>query len=165
MRTLVPLPPQKPARTPDTPLVEDQADNQDREVDIMARTLWGEARGEGSAGMEAVACVILNRVRLARKLGGYWWGNDIIQVCHKPYQFSCWNADDPNYKILSEIDATDLYFATALRIARRAVHTRFPDKTDGATHYHAAGISPFWAQNHKPVAVIGHHIFYRLVEA
>ena len=29
--------------------------------DVLARTLWAEARGEGQAGMEAVACVILNR--------------------------------------------------------------------------------------------------------
>ena len=33
----------------------------DADVDIMARTLWGEARNQGKEGMEAVACVIMNR--------------------------------------------------------------------------------------------------------
>ena len=47
--------------------------------------------------MEAVAAVILNRVRIARERGGYWWGDTIIRVCQKPYQFSCWNKHDPNY--------------------------------------------------------------------
>lgn len=25
-----------------------------------------------------------------------WWGDDLVSVCHKPDQFSCWNAGDPN---------------------------------------------------------------------
>lgn len=134
------------------------------EVDVLARTIWGEARGEGSAGMAAVASVILNRVRIAERKGGYWWGNTIIQVCQKPYQFSCWNKDDPNFRKLLSVEADDLCFATAQRIARRAVYGVLEDITDGATHYHAAGISPYWANGEKPVAVLGRHIFYRLTE-
>lgn len=126
-------------------------------ADVLARTLWGEARGEGSAGMQAVANVVMNRA--AR---GGWWGDDIIGVCQKPYQFSCWNKDDPNYRQLLAVDGRDLYFATAQRIARRAVYGRLDDITGGADHYHAAGISPYWAQGQKPCAVIGNHIFYVL---
>lgn len=134
------------------------------ETDVLARTLWGEARGEGSAGMQAVACVILNRVRVVQDLGRYWWGNNIIQVCQKPYQFSCWNRSDPNFRKLQAVDDRDMYFATALRIARRSIAGTIADITMGATHYHAAGITPYWARGEKPVAVIGRHIFYRLVE-
>ncbi len=136
------------------------------EVDVLARTLWGEARSEGTAGMQAVASVVLNRVRIAQGRGGYWWGETIIQVCQKPYQFSCWNKDDPNFrKILAVAETEDFYFATALRIARRAVFASLSDPTDGATHYHAAGAVPVWAQGKKPSAVIGRHIFYKLEEA
>ena len=39
------------------------------EIDVLARTLWGEARGEGTAGMQAVASVILNRVKIAKQKG------------------------------------------------------------------------------------------------
>ena len=43
----------------------------EKDRDILGRTLWGEARGEGFAGQVAVACVIRNRVNEARTdLGG-----------------------------------------------------------------------------------------------
>ena len=132
------------------------------EVDVLARTLWGEARGESAMGMNAVANVVLNRVRVAEDHGKYWWGNNIIQVCQKPYQFSCWNRSDPNFRKLQEVDESDLYFATALRIARRASAEALEDNTEGATHYHAAGVVPYWAKNEVPVAVVGNHIFYKL---
>lgn len=135
----------------------------DMEVDVLARTLWGEARGEGTQGMHAVANVVMNRVRTAQQHGSYWWGNNVIQVCQKPYQFSCWNRSDPNFKKLQEVDASNLYFATAIRIARRALAYCLADLTGGANHYHAAGISPYWAKNEKPSAVIGNHIFYKLL--
>lgn len=136
----------------------------DLEVDVLARTLWGEARGEGTAGMQAVASVVLNRVEVAKDKGKFWWGGNIIQICQKPYQFSCWNRSDPNFRKLQAIEENNLYFATALRVARRAVAGALRDSTNGATHYHAAGVSPYWSQKESPTAVIGNHIFYRLVD-
>ena len=136
--------------------------NEELAVDVLARTLWGEARSEGSIGMQAVACVIVNRVNYAKGHDGYWWGNTIVQVCQKPYQFSCWNKDDPNYRKLLQVDDSDLYFVTARRIARRAVLATLSDPTDGSTHYHVSGIYPYWTKGEKPVAVIGRHIFYNL---
>ncbi len=127
------------------------------EIDVLARTIWGEARGEGSVGMQAVACVAMNRVRI-----GGWWGETAVQVCQKPYQFSCWNKDDANYGRVLSVDSTDIHFVIAQRIAARAVLGVLDDPTKGATHYHAAGVSPYWAKGEKPVAVIGRHVFYRL---
>ena len=49
----------------------------DLEVDVLARTMWGEARGQGTQGLEAVAAVVLNRVQIATARGRYWWGNNI----------------------------------------------------------------------------------------
>lgn len=133
------------------------------EADVLARTLWGEARGEGTAGMQAVANVIQSRVKIAGMKEGFWWGDNIIQVCQKPYQFSCWNRSDPNFRKLQAVDESNLYFATAIRIAARAIANVLEDITHGATHYHAAGISPYWAQREKPTTVIGQHIFYRII--
>lgn len=133
-------------------------------VDVLARTLWGEGRSEGQRGMEAIASVVLNRVAVADERGGYWWGKDIVSVCQKPYQFSCWNRSDPNYKKLLAVTDKDVYFATALRIARRAVAGTLPDSAYGATHYHTKAVAPFWAEGADPVAIIGAHIFYRLIE-
>ena len=137
----------------------------DLEVDVLARTIFGEARGEPVRGMEAVANVVLNRVKLARKKGGkYWWGHDVITVCQKPYQFSCWNRSDPSYKRLMAVGEDNIHFATALRIARRAVIGALNDHTNGATHYHADYVSPYWARGERPLVTIGRHIFYKLVE-
>jgi len=134
------------------------------EIDVLARTIFGEARGEPVAGMEAVANVVLNRARISEKKGRYWWGSGIIGVCQKPYQFSCWNRSDPSYKRLIEVDESNIHFATALRIARRAVIGALQDNTKGATHYHADYVSPFWAEGQKPLIIIGRHVFYKLVE-
>ena len=45
-----------------------------RDTDILARTIYGEARGESISGQEAIASVILNRVAIAKSRGRYWWG-------------------------------------------------------------------------------------------
>jgi len=130
----------------------------------LARTLWGEARGESVRGKEAVAAVVMNRVRRARALGGYWWGMTPIQVCRKPWQFACWNDGDPNHAKMLAVGADDPVFRICLRIARRAIAGTLKDPTHGATHYHAKDSSPPWARNRKPSAVIGGHRFYNDVE-
>lgn len=129
------------------------------EVDTLARTIWGEARGEGSIGMQAVAAVVYNRLAVSRNKEKFWWGNSIIEICQKPYQFSCWNRDDPNYRKVLNIDVRDRLFAKACDMARIIMD----DPTNGATHYHAAGIYPFWARQQQPTKTIGHHIFYRIL--
>ena len=134
------------------------------EIDVLARTIFGEARGEPIEGMEAVACVVLNRVRISEEKGRYWWGNGIIGVCQKPYQFSCWNRNDPSYQRLINVREDNIYFASALRIARRAVIGALKDVTKGATHYHADYVDPYWARGEEPVKIIGSHLFYKLVE-
>ncbi|MBL4589088.1 MAG: cell wall hydrolase [Alphaproteobacteria bacterium] len=143
------------------------------EIDVLARTLWGEARSEGVQGMEAVACVVLNRVEVARKMAGYWWGNNTIQVCQKAYQFSCWNKSDPQYRrVISDpqyrrvisVTEKDVYFATCMRVARRALWALIDDPTNGATHYHGDYVNPVWADINKKTKIIGRHIFYKLVE-
>ncbi|PJB73187.1 MAG: hypothetical protein CO093_01280, partial [Alphaproteobacteria bacterium CG_4_9_14_3_um_filter_47_13] len=81
-----------------------------------------------------------------------------------PPLFSCWNKDDPNARLLQSVTEKDLQFATALRIARRAVYRAMIDVTNGADHYHAIGVIPLWSKGERPVAVIGNHIFYKLTK-
>lgn len=51
----------------------------EKDRDILARTLWGEARGEGLAGQIAVAWTIRNRVNEGRAKS--WWGEGYAGVC------------------------------------------------------------------------------------
>jgi spore germination cell wall hydrolase CwlJ-like protein len=130
----------------------------DKEIDIMARTMWGEARGEGKTGMQAVANVIMNRV----KKGG-WWGATPAEVCKKKSQFSCWNKTDPNYYKLIAVNESDPDFRTALTLARSAYSGTLPDITGGATNYLAlASLKsiPSWVKGMTKTAQIGNHTFY-----
>lgn len=133
-------------------------------VDTLARTIWGEARGEGNEGMAAVACVVMNRVRVAKDRGNYWWGNDVVFVCQKPYQFSCWNRSDVNYQKIVSVTEEDRAYARAVCIAEEAIDGVAPDLTNGATHYHAKSVSPYWSKGLTPVFDLGNHLFYRLIE-
>lgn len=124
--------------------------------------------GKGTASTKATNAMVpvmnLDHSNIEVILQDYYAGVDIIQVSQKPYQFSCWNRSDPNFQKLQNVDASDKNFAIAEQIARRAVINKLSDITNGATHYHAKGILPYWAKNEKPVARIGNHIFYVLVE-
>ena len=133
-----------------------------KNIDLMARTIWGEARGETLTGKEAVANVILNRFKLSQRRGKMWWGNTIEEICLKPYQFSCWNKNDPNYLKLKTITEADPQFAICQRIATRALNGVLPDHVFGADHYHTVIILPDWAESRAAVATIGHHVFYQL---
>ncbi|CDF82659.1 Conserved hypothetical protein [Pseudomonas knackmussii B13] len=132
---------------------------QDRDVDVLARTLWGEARGEGAAGMVAVGWTIRNRAAKPS-----WWGRDIVSVCQAPYQFSCWNKSDPNYPYLSgakQIPAGEYLRAREASLA--VISGSQPDPTGGATHYYATTMAkpPAWAAQAKRTATIGRHVFFR----
>ena len=131
------------------------------EIDVLARTLWGQARSEGAAGMQAMASLILNRLKISQDQGGYWWGNDLIRICQKPYQFSCWNRSDPSYRVLQALTDRDIHFATALRIARRSVSGVLDDSVKGAVHYHEKHNVPYWAQGRTPAVTVGRYVFYR----
>ena len=127
------------------------------QIDTTARTIWGEARGEGSQGMQGVANVIQNRV----KQGG-WWGATFAEVCKKKSQFSCWNEGDPNHAKLLAVTMADRDFVTARAIATKAVSWTLPDITGGANHYHNKRTKPNWADDSKITVTIGNHIFYKL---
>lgn len=129
--------------------------------DILARTLWGEARGEGLPGQIAVAWTIRNRVNDGRSKS--WWGEGYAGVCLKSWQFSCWNKNDVNYPYLSGAKAIPFgQFAQAQKAADLVMSGSVKDPTSGATHYYAITIpkSPAWAKSAKETLRLGRHIFF-----
>lgn len=127
------------------------------DLDTMARTLWGEARGEPLEGKIAVAWVIKNRAD-----NPSWWGDSIFSVCKKPFQFSCWNMGDPNRSKLICVTPQDAMFRDCLMVTAGVLTRNYPDITGGANHYHAKAISPKWAQGKEPSAKKGTHLFFNL---
>lgn len=137
----------------------------DKDVDTLALTIWAEARGEGVAGMEAVAWVIRNRVKtdIGRDGKPDWWGEGYEGVCKCKWQFSCWNAGDPNRKFLDNPKLIlQSQLALAVKIARAVVGGMVPDPTAGATHYYATTMPspPAWAAKLRFIKQIGRHRFY-----
>ncbi|SOE00645.1 cell wall hydrolase [Caenispirillum bisanense] len=144
-----------------TPILATAAD-----LDIMARTLWAEARGEGIPGMMAVAHVICERRRRRRWYGKSVPGFDdhtIAAVCRKEWQFSCWNAGDPNLPKLLAVDLSDRHFRRAMLVACAVVNGEagYGDITQGSDHYYAMNTPiPKWARGRQHVVAIGRHLFF-----
>jgi hypothetical protein len=139
---------------------------------MLCLTLYGEARGEPYEGKVAVAYVIKNRLKTGR------WGNSIKKVVLSPFQFSCYNCDDPNRAVLEEIARNwDSYIQKnkklqeCCKVAKEVLSGAVSDPTGGALYYHGdpkyyarmwqkCGGVPCWAVD-KPYVVIGNHWFYR----
>lgn len=107
--------------------------------------------------MQHVASVILNRANNPR-----WWGTDIVSVCQKPWQFSCWNESDLNRAKLLAVTEADPEFRTAMFIACQA--GSLPDLTGGADSYYALSMAepPAWVSRAVRTMTDGWHAFYRV---
>jgi N-acetylmuramoyl-L-alanine amidase len=153
------------------------------DLDILARTVYGEARGESDMGRLAVAYVACNRAEIAARYVAsrerrhpLFGDGTVADACrvhstmHRPdgrdvevYQFSCWAEYDVNRAIILALDLTSDDAAPSVRMATAAIERSAPDPSNGATHYHATSVSPYWAVGETPCAEIGNHAFYRLV--
>ena len=135
------------------------------DINILARTIFGEARGEGLEGMEAVALVVMNRVKAKKWFTGYEMINgqkipSVAQTCLKKAQFSCWNKNDANYPLLQKITTESPVFRECVNVAKRALSGRLIDFTNGATYYHTRQIKPQWAVGKSPCYEVKNHLFY-----
>lgn len=134
------------------------------DIQILARTIYGESRGEykrrdgGMASLIGVGNVVMNRLRQKS-----WFGNSIREVCQKPWQFSCWNSKDPNYKLLTQ-EIMDPVYDVCLDVANQVSKELWPDLTKGSDHYHAVSMYPYpkWSQGQEPRIRIGGHFFYKI---
>lgn len=129
---------------------------------VLARTIYGEARGEytqtGPAAFMAVAWVIRNRLQHPKR-----FGSSVEHVCFKPYQFSCWNPKDPNRSIIENVTLDDRLFALCDEIGNWALNADVAcDVTKGSDHYHGRNVQPYWVSGIQPKVTLGRHIFYRL---
>ena len=147
--------------------LDDTAINSPNFIDWLTRTIYGEARGESFEGKIAVAHVILNRARRgkANKALGKFWGNDVESVCLAPWQFSCWNENDPNLEKMLALDpgSDDPVVKECLWAAVSAFSGFLEDNTGGADHYYSMYCEmPVWASDKSNTRTFGRHDFYQL---
>lgn len=136
-------------------------DSQD--LDVLARTIYGEARGEflkkdgGMQSLQAIGWVVINRLKDKK------YGESIKGICQKQWQFSCWNNNDNNCDVIKNVTVNDAYFQRCMIAALQVISSSVDDCTNGADHYHNTLIEkPFWANDAKITTQIGNHIFYKL---
>ncbi|MDR2780977.1 MAG: cell wall hydrolase [Holosporaceae bacterium] len=129
------------------------------DLDILARTIYGEGRGElhrfGIASPIAIANVIVNRMKKN-------FAKTIADVCLAQYQFSCWNKNDVNYDKIKNVTDGDSVFKICREISENVLQEKWPDLTDGCDHYHEKTTKPFWAAYREPKRIFGSHNFYEL---
>lgn len=143
------------------------------DLGVMAQTIWGEARGDFDAGMFAVAHVIMNRAKAARK-----WKLDhpkrnhvlfgsgtVTSACWVPFQFSCWNKGDPNLPKLSTLNFDDKAFRQCVKAALAVIEGGV-DPTHGSLHYYAKYMKkpPAWALRKKHVYETQGHLFFNNID-
>tara|TARA_Y100001951_G_C11294789_1_gene274763 strand:- start:53 stop:598 length:546 start_codon:yes stop_codon:yes gene_type:complete len=132
----------------------------------LAKNIYFEAGNQPLAGKVAVAQVVLNRidhssypddicgvVYQAKEYYTSWTGNVIPKrgMC----QFS-WYCDGRSDEPLD----TKTWLAS-YKVANDVILGKYLDITEGATHYHADYIYPYWAESLNETVLINNHIFYK----
>ncbi|WP_199084346.1 cell wall hydrolase [Bosea sp. ASV33] len=135
----------------------------DRDFLALARTIYGEARGESQEGRIAVANVVMNRV----KIGPKRFGKTVEDVCLQDKQFSCWNENDPNRTIIQALQpGANPRFDECCEAADLVLRGQVGDNSGEATHYYATYIAePSWVKpKAKHTVTIGRHKFFTDVD-
>ena len=118
----------------------------------LAKTIYGEARGESIETMLAVGWVIRNRLQAGR------YGSTYKDVVLQPKQFSCWNESDPNYRLIKGMPKGRLWevcIGVAI-VVMQSMERHNPVK--GVKHYYDKSLDsnpPYWAEEGEWVTVYG----------
>ncbi|MBA2587263.1 MAG: cell wall hydrolase [Alphaproteobacteria bacterium] len=122
----------------------------------LSEVLYYEARGEGTGGQKAIAEVVFHRMNH----GDY--GHSICAVVyegkerpHCQFSFAC-NGD---MKRAKQPGAWREAEALAAKIMTGQLNLK--NATGGALNFHAASVSPDWADTMDKTTQIGNHVFYR----
>ena len=141
------------------------------DVDILIRTIYGEARGESRKGKIAVAFIPCTRAKIAaeykkihKKNHPLYGSGTVASACTMAYQFSCWNLNDSNLPIINALNLESIEAQPSIEACHIALEELEVDPSCGATHYHTINMIPFpnWAEGQKSCAKVGMHIFYNL---
>ncbi len=126
-----------------------------RDLECLTQAVYFEARGEGQGGMQAVAQVVLNRVRHPAfpksVCGVVFQGSARGTGCQ--FSFTC----DGSMRR----GVQSAMWARAERIAAKALSGAVMAEVGAATHFHTTGVSPAWGPRLIRVAQVGSHVFYR----
>ncbi len=131
------------------------AEDRRRAVRCLTQAVYYEAALEPTEGQEAVAQVVLNRVRDPNYpnsvCGVVYEGAERVTGCQ--FSFTCDGSLGQG--------PVKWAWDRAARVAERALAGHVATKVGTATHYHANYVHPWWAPTLNKLTQIGAHIFYR----
>ena len=126
-----------------------------RAARCLTQAVYYESALEPTAGQEAVAQVVLNRVRDPNYpntiCGVVYQGAERVTGCQ--FSFTCDGA-------LSQAPV-GWAWERARKVAERALSGYVAQRVGTATHYHADYVHPWWSPTLNKLTQIGAHIFYR----
>ena len=129
------------------------------DVNVVAETIWLEARGEGDRGIRAVASVIRNR-SVERGLSPR-------EVCLERGQFSCWRKGlvlplDNVRKSRMMRPSTRRAWRSCVEVANELVNRKFKPTITANHYYNPDKCRPYWGRMMRSCVSIGRHKFGRL---
>jgi spore germination cell wall hydrolase CwlJ-like protein len=140
---------------PDAARMAAVAPSRSRELDCLAQAVYFEARGESPRGQQAVATVIMNRVKNPNfpktVCAVVYQGSTHRNGCQ--FSFAC----DGLAERVVERTAWDRARSVAARVLSGAVLRDI----GSATHFHTTAVTPDWGSRMLRVAQVGLHVFYR----
>ena len=131
-------------KTNNVDIVQAATNNNTSDVQLIARAINGEARGEPYEGQVAVGAVILNRVKSSK------FPNTIAGVIHQSGAFTAVSDGQINVPIASN--------STVVKAAQDALNGW--DPTGGAIYYFNPNTATNkWIWSRPQIKTIGNHIF------
>ncbi|WP_342234624.1 DUF7742 family protein [Inquilinus sp. OTU3971] len=146
------------------------------DLDIATRTLYGEARSKPVDDDAGVVWVLVNRAREAQayinrtgKCRHPLFGDGTVaSAALMPWQFSCWNSNDPNLPKMKALSPADAGYQACRQVVEAVVAGRVRDPTRGSKHYLTTALlrqinassKPHWAKGQGPAVVLGPHAFF-----
>jgi hypothetical protein len=128
----------------------------DRALDCLTAAVYYEAASEPRAGQEAVAQVVLNRLRnpaFPKSVCGVVYdGVGTASTCQ--FTFAC-DGSTSRQPVARLWD-------NAREVAAAALSGHVASQVGTATHYHADYVNPYWRASLVQIGRIGHHLFYSL---
>ena len=126
-----------------------------RDLECLTQAVYYEARGEGRAGMEAVAQVVLNRARHPAfpksVCGVVFQGAARKTGCQ--FSFTCSGV------MRGRVNQTA--WNRARTVASSALSGSVNAAVGSATHFHTTAVAPGWRNSLIRVGQVGSHVFYR----
>ena len=135
----------------------------DFDIQLLARTVYGLARGSSDDVRTAIAATVVNRIIAGGRAHAFdRWGMTIAEVCLRPGEYSCWNSDDDNMRIAIRASLGDKAFMECFNLAVRAAYGFIEDRTEAATHFRQLGDNADVLEQAVKTLELEDWVFYRL---